>query len=166
MLLPRQCPLWNPPEQLILGHSLPRLNCSPWKITPRPISTHPLDIYPRKTAPQKILLKISVHGLSHLNNFPWTTILCTNTTPWNSFQDNWFPYFFPILDNYLWITFPWIFVPMKSFYPITPFLSPPRIYVHGLKSEFKPTGLNTDPFSALEKIQKHCRCNFFFSIKY
>ena len=26
-------------------------------------------------------------------------------------------------------------------YPITSFLSPPRIYTHGLKSEFKPTGL-------------------------
>ena len=32
----------------------------------------------------------------------------------------------------------------------------------GLNPNLSPLGLNTDPFSALEKIQKHCRCNFFF----
>ena len=29
----------------------------------------------------------------------------------------------------------------------------------GLNPNLSPLGLNTDPFSALEKIQKHCRCN-------
>ena len=32
----------------------------------------------------------------------------------------------------------------------------------GLNLNLSPLGLNTDPFSALEKMQKHCRCNFFF----
>ena len=29
----------------------------------------------------------------------------------------------------------------------------------GLNPNLSPLDLNTDPFSALEKIQKHCRCN-------
>ena len=48
-------------------------------------------------------------------------------------------------------------------YSITPFLSPPLGFTPmGLNPNLRPLGLSTDPFSALKKIQKHCRCNFFF----
>ena len=32
----------------------------------------------------------------------------------------------------------------------------------GLNLNLSPLGLNTVPFSALEKTQKHCMCNFLF----
>ena len=51
---------------------------------------------------------------------------------------------------------------LQPLYPITPFLSPPRIYAQGLNPNLSLLGLNTDPFSALEKMQKHRRCNFLF----
>jgi len=51
---------------------------------------------------------------------------------------------------------------LAASYPITPFLSPPpQIYAHGLKSGFKPMGVNTDPFSAFEKKQNHSQVHHF-----
>ena len=36
-------------------------------------------------------------------------------------------------------------------YPITPFLSPPRIYAHRFKSEFKPTGLKYESIFSIRE---------------
>ena len=46
----------------------------------------------------------------------------------------------------------WMTTPPPIAYPITLFLSPPRIYAHGLKSEFKPTGLKYGPIFSIREI--------------
>ena len=44
---------------------------------------------------------------------------------------------------------------LKSWiYPITPFLSSPRIYAHGLKSGFKPTGLKYGPIFSTREVKE------------
>ena len=47
-------------------------------------------------------------------------------------------------------------------YPTTPFLSPPQIYVHGFKSEFKPTGLKYEPIFSIRESTKTLQVQLFF----
>ena len=47
-------------------------------------------------------------------------------------------------------------------YPITPFLSPPRIYAHRFKSEFKPTGLKYGPIFSIRENTKTLQVQLFF----
>ena len=54
----------------------------------------------------------------------------------------------------------------SEWYPITPFLSPPQIYAHGLKSEFKPTELKYGPIFSMRENTKILQVQLFFSIKY
>lgn len=104
-LLQSNSPWTNAPSQTMPSMESTR-TIDPRAFAPQ-TESFPLENYPKtnihpptehllpENCPSKILLKISVHGLSHLHNFPWTTILCTTTTPWNSFQDKLFPYFGP-----------------------------------------------------------------------
>ena len=47
-------------------------------------------------------------------------------------------------------------------YPITPFLSPPRIYTHGLKTEFKPSGLKYGFIFGITENTKTLQVQLFF----
>ena len=49
-------------------------------------------------------------------------------------------------------------------YPIAAFLSPPQIYNHGLKSEFKPTGLKYEPIFNIRENTKTLQVQLFFPL--
>ena len=46
------------------------------------------------------------------------------------------------------------------YYPVYP--SPPQIYPHGLKSEFKPTGLKYGPIFSIRENKKTLQVQLFF----